>query len=133
MTDSTEGIDGRIWNSPLRKKLAKRTSDAISSINHTVPKDKLKSPSEKRSERFRKKLRMRAGVKEEPPIYPSDCRDCTTDPCPVYHRLELCSKHSVVAVCPRCGQKRQVRLVEGVPWTECMDCREKDRLKEKMP
>jgi len=47
-----------------RKQLKKRTADHIALINKVVPKSMLKSPSQKRSENIRKKLRNRDGNKQ---------------------------------------------------------------------
>ena len=46
-----------------RKHLKKRTADHIALVNKIVPKSMLKSPSQKRSENVRKKLRNRDGCK----------------------------------------------------------------------
>lgn len=47
----------------LRKHLKKRASDHIALVNKVVPKSMLKSPSQKKSENMRKKLRNRGGCK----------------------------------------------------------------------
>lgn len=46
-----------------RKQLKKRTADHVALVHHVIPKSMLKSPSQKRSENMRKKLRNRDGVK----------------------------------------------------------------------
>jgi hypothetical protein len=46
-----------------RKQLTKRAAEHIALVNSVIPKSKLKSPSQRRSENVRKKLRNRDGTK----------------------------------------------------------------------
>jgi hypothetical protein len=47
----------------IRKKLIKRAKEHVSLVNKIVPDRLLKTPSQKRSENIRKKLRNRDGYK----------------------------------------------------------------------
>lgn len=106
-----------------RKRLAKRTADQISIINKITPKSMLKSPSQKRSERERKKYLKRAGIEREvhTEVIPSDCRGCT-DACRFGNDLNICQKKSLIVRCGKCGQKVRVRVVDGEDWSRCPVC-----------
>lgn len=120
-----EGSDGRIWNSPLRKKFAKRARQQIALQSGVVPKELRKSPSEKKSERGQAKFLKRAGITKENDIkvYPSDCRNCSKETnCQYEHNLEKCPERSLVLRCKQCGQKVRFRVITGVAWEVCPVC-----------
>lgn len=123
---SAQGGDGRQWNSPLRKKLAKRAKQQIALTSGVTPKELMKSPSQKKSERGRAKELKRAGVKEKHEIeHPNDCRDCPDELTCAYDRdLKRCHKPKLVVKCERCGIMVRIRLVLGQEWKYCPVCRE---------
>lgn len=118
---ATEGSDGRIWNSPLRKKFSKRAQEQTALTSGITPKSLLKSPSEKKSERGRKKLMSRDGYKppERPMEY--DCRGCYKKP-----SCELtpmtCTERTMTHRCQKCGQLVTYRFIPNVPWLYCERC-----------
>lgn len=121
-----EGSDGRVWNSPLRKKFAKRAQEQTALVSGITPKSLLKSPSQKKSERGKAKELKRAGIerknKTEERTIPSDCRGCADD-CKYNRDLDLCPKQSMVLRCKHCGQKVRFRVIIGLAWEYCPVCR----------
>lgn len=86
----------------LRSRISKRTERALS-------KHKEKSPSEKNSDRIKKKLN-RGPVVVSATIM-SDCRKCSGLPgCD--SDISKCSMRSLVIRCASCGQKVRVRIVD---------------------
>ena len=97
--------------SRLHKRLEKRAMMQQALINNITPKELQKTPSQKNSERLRKKLLKRAGIKTVEPEPPSDCRGCTI-PCRYDNQLNICKERSLVVRCGKCGQKVRVRVVD---------------------
>jgi hypothetical protein len=126
MTEDHQGQDGRLWDTPLRKKLKKRHDQYIPKEKGLSGVKATKTPSERRSELFRKKFNKRAGIEQQPPEPPSDCRGCA-DQCSYDHNLKLCPKSSIVVRCGQCGQKVRIRLILGQEWKYCPVCAEMKR------
>jgi hypothetical protein len=112
--------DGRVWNSPLRKKLHKRARQQIALTSGVTPKELLKSPSQKKSERGRMKELKRAGVTAAPPI-PEDCFGCSKEPCGM--KINNCSERAMVHRCLQCGQMWRHRIDPMKVWERCPICR----------
>ncbi len=95
----------------LRKKLAARAKRALS-------KAIVASPSEKRSERLRKKLN-----RGEPDLreLPEDCRNCPKEPCG--KTINTCEEKMVVGRCGKCGIKARYRFIFGEFVYMCPVCR----------
>jgi hypothetical protein len=131
--DERQGEDGRLWNSPLRKKLAKRGQQQVALTSGITPKELRQSPSTRSAERKKKKYITRA-VKEgfsveslKAPV-PSDCRDCVeTGKCLYNHDLNKCPMQSRIFRCNDCGQKVMVRMILGKVWKYCPICLPKHR------
>jgi len=110
---------------PLRSKLSRRTETNIALINHKIPTNLLKSPSQKRSESMRKKLN-RGVVDPTLATVKDDCNNCPDElTCPHEHNLNICPKVSRINRCKKCGQKVRYRFVEGEVWEYCPVCRER--------
>lgn len=101
----------------LRKKLAARAKRALS-------KAIVASPSERKSERLRKKLnRGKPDIRE----LPEDCRDCPKEPCG--KTINTCGEKMVVDRCRKCGIKARYRFMFGELYLcpVCRSGRENDR------
>lgn len=101
MTDSEP--DGRVHNSPLRKKFAKRTRQQIALTSGVTPKELLKSPSQKKSERGKMKELKRAGVSASYVKPPYDCNCCPKEPCG--QTMATCGVVGTTLQCSKCGGK----------------------------
>ena len=77
----------------LRKKLAKRQEQQVALANNITPKSMVKTPSQTRSERLKKKLSR--GVVSEAAII-NDCFDCPKKP-GCAETLVTCPERSVVS------------------------------------
>jgi hypothetical protein len=121
--DERQGEDGRLWNSPLRKKLAKRGQDHIALVNKVTPKHLLKTPSQRKSERGKQKELKRAGVQSvsEPVFF--DCHTCPQRPCGKI--AQYCTERTIVLRCKGCGCKVRVYQDFEKPWMLCPVCQAK--------
>jgi len=106
---------------PLRRRLNARVTKTLietkASFGHLTEAQK-KTPSQRNSERLRKKLN-RGRNKAEPPL--QDCRDCFKYPCG--KTLAMCDERATTARCPRCGLKVVYRFIINEPWKGCPSCR----------
>lgn len=110
----------------LRKKLEKRARQQIALSNGITPKELIKSPSQKKSERMKAKDRKRAGIKQVEPEPPSDCRGCEKQ-CQYNSDLNICPERSFVVRCKQCGQKVRIRIINGVGYELCPVCAARPR------
>jgi hypothetical protein len=95
----------------LRKKLAARAKRALS-------KAIIASPSEKKSERLRKKLNRGLSDTRE---LPEDCRECSKNPCG--KTINTCEEKMMIGRCQHCGVKVRYRFIFGEFVYLCPVCR----------
>ncbi len=87
-----------------------------------------KTPSQKRSEAGRKKLR-RGSTASSVTVQgtETDCHQCPSKERCCYHlKLHTCHRKSDVSECKRCGRIYQHPVIPGLEWVYCKDCEGKE-------
>ncbi len=103
----------------LRKRLAARTTRQLietkASFGHLTEAQK-KSPSQRNSERLRKKLNRGKQIVKTL----EDCRGCPDYPCG--KTLVVCHVVTRTMRCPKCGMSVLYRYILDEPWKGCPSC-----------
>jgi hypothetical protein len=85
-----------------------------------------KTPSERRSESFRKRLRHGAA---DPKWLDCDCRGCVDKPL-CKKKIQFCGKYQWnVGKCCLCGKNVAYRWIDDKAWDRCTICNEGNKLK----
>ena len=123
MTAQKQGEDGRLWDTPFRKKFAKRAAEQVAIIGGHQPRTLSATPLKDRCNRQRKRYSRRAGIQKAPSPQ-SDCRGCGREKsCEYGNDLNKCPERSLVLRCKKCGQLTRFRVIVGVVWELCPVCR----------
>jgi hypothetical protein len=83
-----------------------------------------KTPSQKRSEAGRRKLR-RGSIASDIAVQETsiDCHQCPSyTSCYNHLNLHTCHRRSDISECKRCGRIYQHPVIPGVSWIYCKDC-----------
>lgn len=108
----------------LRKKIKRRAQEAVAMAHGGCPKRLQKTPSQKNSERMRKKLNRGVPTTESEPVM-EDCRNCPDEPCG--SSIRNCKRVAIISRCSVCKVKALRRSVPDEPVYVCLVCRERTK------